>query len=197
MISAFNLEKLKSLLRDFYTLSNIRITVFNDQFQELVAYPPQISRICQIIRTDREAWNSCIRCDREACRIASARHTPYTYRCHAGLTESITPLYAENTVIGYLLFGHILSYPSREEGWQNIRRLCGSYQIDFKELEAACREKPLISEDYISSSSHIMQAVASYLCLERMAVLRQKERTPSGTGARCSRPRRSPCKCNN
>ena len=42
-------------------------------------------------------------------------------------------------------------------------------------LKAACRELPLISKDFITSASHIMQAVASYLCLERMVILRQKD----------------------
>lgn len=36
-------------------------------------------------------------------------------------------------------------------------------------------EQSLIPENYISSASHIMQAVASYLCMERMVSLRQQE----------------------
>ncbi len=42
-------------------------------------------------------------------------------------------------------------------------------------LKTACRKCPIIPEDYIVSASQIMQAVAAYLCLERMAVLRRKE----------------------
>lgn len=34
---------------------------------------------------------------------------------------------------------------------------------------------PLHSEAYITSASHILEAVASYLCLERMASLRKQE----------------------
>lgn len=174
MISTFDLNKLNALLKDFYTLTQIRITVFDDTFRELAAYPAQIVSFCQIIRTNADAKKECMNCDRHACEIASVRRAPYTYRCHAGLTESIAPLYLGNIVIGYLLFGHVFSYPSHEEGWENIRKLCASYHLNMGALKTAVYERPLISEEYITSASHILQPVASYLCLERMVTLHQK-----------------------
>ena len=35
MISSFDMNKLKLLLKDFYNMSKIRITVFDDSFHEL------------------------------------------------------------------------------------------------------------------------------------------------------------------
>lgn len=40
---------------------------------------------------------------------------------------------------------------------------------------AACKKLPAVTADYISSASHIMQAVASFLCMERMVTLRRQE----------------------
>lgn len=175
MISTFNLAKLKLLLKDFYDMTRIRITVFDDSFHELAAYPAEIAPFCQIVRSDADAAARCRLCDTHACEIALKRRTLYTYRCHAGLTESITPIILGNIVIGYLFFGHVFSYASHEEGWEQIRELCKGYHIDTLKLEAACMEQSLIPENYISSASHIMQAVASYLCMERMVSLRQQE----------------------
>lgn len=45
----------------------------------------------------------------------------------------------------------------------------------MEQLKTASLESPLISENHIESASHILQAVASYLCLERMAIFGQKE----------------------
>ena len=39
MISSFDLSKLKLLLKDFHHMTRIRITVFDDSFHELAAYP--------------------------------------------------------------------------------------------------------------------------------------------------------------
>lgn len=175
MISIFNITKLNHLLKDFFTLIKIRITVFDDQFQELAAYPEQIPPFCQIIRTDKTGKKECKNCDKHACETAAKRRASYTYRCHAGLTESITPLYMGNIVIGYLLFGHVFSYPSYQDGWRQISKLCSFYDLDMNSLHDACLSQPIISEEYILSASHILQAVASYLCFERMAIFRQKE----------------------
>lgn len=175
MISSFNLDKLEDLLRDFHTLTRIRITVFDDKFRELTAYPKQPASFCQLIRTDDAAKEACSLCDKRACETASRRHAPYTYRCHAGLTESIAPLYLGNILVGYLLFGHIFSYPDHETGWVSIQKLCHGYKIDPEALKMTVWERPVISADYILSASHILQAVASYLCLERMVTLHQQE----------------------
>lgn len=175
MISTFNLAKLQSLLKDLHTLSHIRVTVFDDTFRELVAYPEHIAPICQLIRTDPAAAAQCMRCDKHACETAAGRHTPYTYCCHAGLTESIVPLYLGNIVIGYLLFGHILSYDSHESAWEQIKSCCTNYRIDKDALKTLCYEQPVISQDYINSASHILLAVASYLCMERIAFIHQKD----------------------
>lgn len=175
MISTFNLRKLNDLLKDFYTLTQIRITVFNDTFRELTAYPEHIAPFCQIIRTSPEALNACLCCDKNACEQASRQHAPYTYCCHAGLTECIVPIYLGNIVIGYLFFGHVFSYPTHEEGWKSIRERCLPYGLDIDALRDALYQQPVISEEYISSASHIMRSVAAYLCMERMVSLHQKE----------------------
>lgn len=175
MISTFNLIKLNALLKDFHALSQIRITVFDENFNELAACPEHISPVCQIIRTDHNAHAMCRECDRHACQTAARQHKAYTYRCHAGLTESIAPLYMGNVLIGYLLFGHVFSYSSHEEGWEQIQKLCSHYKIDMSALKAACDVQPVITEDYIASASHILQAVACYLCMERMVSLHQQE----------------------
>ena len=175
MISTFNLIKLNALLKDFHTLSKIRITVFDENFNELAAYPEQLSPVCRIIRSDERAHEECRKCDEHACRIAAGRRKTYTYRCHAGLTESIAPLYMGNILIGYLLFGHVFSYASHEEGWTEIRKLCKCYAIDLPALKSACDAQPVISDDYIASASHILQATAGYLCMERMVSLHRQE----------------------
>ena len=122
MISTFDITKLNALLKDFYNLTQIRITIFDENFHELAAYPENIAPFCQIIRTDEAGRNECQHCDENACKIAAKRHSLYTYQCHAGLTESIRPLYMGNIIIGYLLFGHVFAYESHEIGWKEIKK---------------------------------------------------------------------------
>lgn len=173
MVSVFDLDKLQGLLQDFYRITQIRITVFDIELCELVSYPEAISPVCQIIRSCSAGIDACANCDRAACREAARQKETYIYRCHAGLTEAVTPLYVNEILVGYLFFGHVFSYGNYEEGKAAVLNACGTLPIDKGALETACGTLPLISHDYVCSATQILRAVASYLILERMAALQE------------------------
>ena len=137
MISVFDMENLQKLLKDFYAITGIRITVFDDRMRELAAYPEKVAPYCALIRESAEGLKACMECDRQACRSAAEKKKTLVYRCHAGLTEAAAPLYANNMLIGFLLFGHVFPYASREEGWQEIRRRCAAFPVDWEKLHKA------------------------------------------------------------
>ena len=173
MISVFDVDKLRELLRDFYAITGVRITVFDESLRELVAYPAQVAPYCALIRNSAEGLKACMDCDRQACKNAAEKKKTHVYRCHAGLTEAVTPLYEGDMLIGFLFFGHVFPYASHEEGWAEIKRHCAALPIDWEKLrEAVLQAKPM-QEDYVRSAAHILHAVASYLILERMATLKE------------------------
>ena len=175
MISSFNIEKLQDMLKDFYNLTRIRITVFDETFEELAAFPENVPQVCELVRNDEQGWEACMASDAHACRMAASQKTPYTYRCHAGMTESISPIYAGDLLIGYLFFGNVFSYPSHEIGWDTIRELCKPYHVNESDLKMAVWRQPLIEEEYIASASHILQAVSAFLYHDRLVALREQE----------------------
>ncbi len=171
MISVFDLKKLQSLLKDFYTITRIRITVFDENRIELVSYPGEIADFCKIVRSTESGRIACAACDQMACRRAARQRRTQIYRCHAGLTEAVTPLIVNGVLAGYLFFGHVLAYPDHESGWEEIRRCTADLPVDREALHKACLERPLISEDYVRSATQILLAVANYLAMERIATL--------------------------
>ena len=173
MVSVFDIEKLQALLQDFHRISNIRITVFDHNLVELVSYPEQRAPLCQIIRGTTEGMQACATCDRNACAAAAKQSGTYIYRCHAGLTEAVIPLYVGKALVGYLLFGHIFAYPTFEEGWQTIQDCCKSYPVDREKLRQSLAGSPQVSNEFIFSAAQILPATASYLVLERMATLKE------------------------
>lgn len=173
MISIFDLEKLLGLLMDFYAISHIRITVFDENLNELVSYPEKVAPYCAVIRGTSKGFDACMACDREACQRAAKKHSTHIYRCHAGLTEAVTPLYVGDVLVGYLLFGHVFSYPSHEEGWTVIEKRCENYHVNDRMLKEAIFSADIIDETYIRSAAQILHAVASFLILERMATLKE------------------------
>lgn len=173
MVSTFDIDKLRSLLQDFYRISHIRITVFDEDRNELVSYPADVAPYCAVIRGTLPGFEACMRCDREACEKAAKKRSTHIYRCHAGLTEAVTPLYVGDVLVGYLLFGHVFSYPSHEEGWNVIEKLCEAYHVNDRMLKEAVFGADRIEENYIRSAAQILHAVASYVILERMTTLQE------------------------
>lgn len=173
MVSVFDLEQLQSLLQDFHRITDIRITVFDAQLNELVSYPEHPAPFCRLIRSTARGRAACADCDREACAVAAKENRTHIYRCHAGLTEAVTPLYVGNVLVGYLLFGHVFGYSSPEEGWLEISRCCEAYPVDMEKLRTACGSCTQVSRDYIRSAARILHATASHLVQERMATLQE------------------------
>lgn len=173
MVSVFDLEQSQSLLQDFYRITNIRITVFDAELNELVSYPENCPPFCRLIRSSPQGRAACAQCDREACAIAAKERRTHIYRCHAGLTEAVTPLYIGEVLAGYLLFGHVFCYGDIEEGWKVISGSCSSYPVDWKELKTSCAACTQVSREYIQSAARILHATASHLVQERMATLQE------------------------
>lgn len=169
----FNITDLKELLRNFYILTKIRIVILDDSFHEIAAYPIRHSTYCYLIRRDSQAEKKCIICDQEACNQCKREQKLYTYQCHAGLTETVVPIFADCIIIGYIMFGQILQTDDREKLWDQIYQNLNGYHIDFEELHNAFLRKKNISKEIIAASAKTMEISASYLYLSRKMMLNE------------------------
>ena len=173
MLTVFDVDKLRELLKDFYKISHIRITVFDESLRELVSYPEEVAPYCAVIRGTMKGYEACMDCDRHACEMAAKKHGTHIYRCHAGLTEAVTPLYVGDVLVGFLLFGHVFSYESHEAGQRAVEQHCAALPINRRMLSEALSQANIIEEDYVRSAAHILRAVAATLISERMATLKE------------------------
>lgn len=174
MLSSFDHVKLTAMLKDFYNLTHMRITVYDDAYSEITAFPGHVAPICRYIRSNPQADADCRECDMRACQQAKRQRSPLIYRCHAGLTEAIAPVVIDNEVIAYLSFGHQFVYADQESGRREIQARCAKYDPDRALLDDLICEMHGVDERYILSGVHIMEAVASYLCMERMITLKEQ-----------------------
>ncbi len=174
MVPIFDIEKLRGLLKDFYEICHIRITVSDANRMELVSYPSElVAPYCRIIRETEKGREACHNCDVQAYGLVSRTHSTHVYQCHAGLTEAITPLYVGNVLTGYLIFGHVFVYPDHETGWNAVREKCRDLDIDENRLRETLMDAIPTEKAFVESAAHILHAVASYLILERMVTLNE------------------------
>lgn len=169
----FQKEEMTEILRDFYTLTKLRIVLFDDEFQEIISYPNRHSTYCTILRDSQEVKKACNDCDLQACVRCRKTRKPYMYQCHAGLWETVVPLQYESTVTGYLMFGQVLleGEETREELWKKVEDQ--SYDVDHQALKEAFFRKRRIDREKFSAAAKILEACASYLYLSRVVSLQK------------------------
>lgn len=158
MKAQYDLSKLQELLRDFYSLTGIKICIYDREENELCYYPEKLTGFCRQLRANTVLEARCRACDRRGfseCKKTSRRHA---YTCHAGLLECMSPILHDGDIIGYIAIGQcrtagsppipdIGDFPDGEE----------KAQI-FSEYE----KLPEIPMEKIKASIRIMDACAGY-----------------------------------
>lgn len=108
----FNREQLLELMRDFHTLSGIRIVLLDDEYHELLSYPEQTCRFCGLLKATAETKKLCDASDARSFQKAKTQKKLILFQCHAGLIEATIPLEDNHVTIGYLIppFPHPCKY---------------------------------------------------------------------------------------
>ena len=161
----FHPDHLHRVFRDFYTLTQIRIVLLDNEFQELLSYPRDRFAFCSRIRTDPALNAACQVCDRNACQRCAAAKELVLYRCHAGLTEAVVPIHDKNGVLGYVMFGQILP----REGYEQARlRLKRRFQRDqLPDIVSIIDQIPAKTEEELNAAATVLQALTTYVLTNR------------------------------
>ena len=110
-----NVEELKKILELFYTLSGIRIVIFDKDYREIISYPMEKCSFCKAVSQNETLGKCCVRCDIHAFEECKKTKDVFIYKCHAGLVEAAMPLKDKNKIIGYIMFGQITDIKDKSE----------------------------------------------------------------------------------
>jgi AraC-like DNA-binding protein len=158
---------MRNLLQSFFTLAKVRVGFFDLEGNEILAFPPEWSDYCKLIRGSPRGDNACRRCDKDAIREAGRHNGPYIYQCHACLTEGIAPISSEKGRIAYLMIGQIRQSGNQDERrWDEIRRKAGQFCSDMDSLKSAYSKLTVMKIDEIRACAEILQALANYVWLD-------------------------------
>lgn len=155
-----NTESLYSILRDFHTLTKIRIVIFDAAFRELLAYPTDREQFCTLLRRTPEGNLACQQSDMQGCLRCAKTGKPVIYRCHAGLTETVVPISDKHGVLAYVMFGQILTRETCETAKAAL-------QQRFPELADAAQRLPVKSSEELGAAATVLQAITGFMMTNR------------------------------
>ncbi len=164
---------LYKMLRDFHTLTQVRIVLYDENICELMSYPLEKSEFCACIDRDPEMDRRCDACDRENCLLCAEKKTVVHYRCHMGLCETTMPICDHNGVLGYVMFGQVL----RREDSEKTRRALHARlsEADFPGIGAIIDRIPAHSAAELDACATVLQALVTYLLTNRWVTPERSE----------------------
>ena len=169
----YNKEKIEKVLKNVYELLKSPVSVFDQDFQFLVSYPPEgyLTDFCRMIRQSPERVEKCRQSDEESCALCKKTNRTFSNLCHAGIRETITPIRFEKTIIGYILFGEY-----RIEGrTKDVRAYAAENGMDADALQRAYDQLTILTEKQVAATCEILQSCILQFWLSDAILLKENE----------------------
>lgn len=153
-------SELKKILKHFYNVTKFMIVLYNSDREVLYSYPKNICEFCKAVRQSKVLEAKCFECDNIGFNICDKTRKPYIYKCHMNVIEAISPIYANEVNIGYMMFGQIVE-KSSDDVYEKAKTI--SKQFSIKLTDEMISQMPCADMEYINSAVSMMTMCASYL----------------------------------
>ena len=163
MRTSFDIEKLSAFLKSFYTVTGIKISVFDDEFNHIIEYPAPMIEYCSLIRRTKVGEEGCRNCDIAAFREAKRRRGLYIYTCHAGMTEVVSPIMLNDGILGYVILSHMLPKETLTESIEYALERAALYGVSREEALPAIEKMTPTDNEKIVAASRLLDAITTYL----------------------------------
>lgn len=163
MLLATNAENLREILELFYNLSGIRIVIFDELFNEIIAYPSENCAFCKEMQSQASLSEKCTECNLQSFKESRDAHKIIMYKCHAGLVEATVPLSHNGAIIGYVMFGQITDIKNKHD--------LNSFILEInKKYGLKCTSKGLKykSKKQLSAAVKLLEICTEYILLKDM-----------------------------
>lgn len=158
-----NTEELKKVLELFYTLSGIRIVIFDKDYREIISYPTEKCSFCNAVSQNKVLGKCCVRCDINAFEECKKTKEVFIYKCHAGLVEAAMPLKDKNKIIGYIMFGQITDIKDKSELNKFTCNINNRYN-----LNCTANGIKYKSKKQIGAVSNLLEMCTNYILIKEM-----------------------------
>lgn len=166
-------SELTALLHDFYTLTGIRVVIFDNNFQEILAYPVPHCELCELVRQDKTRLAHCCQSDFASFAESRQRDKLVIYQCHAGLYEATAPIKSNGIVMGYMMFGQIT-----ENKHHLIESIAERFNLPADQIETwqnAARKVKQKNVTQIHAAAKIAEACTFYVLQKELVSLRHEK----------------------
>lgn len=161
-------DGLKSAARDFYTMTKIKIVLYDENRRNLYSYPETMCTFCEMIRSVPKLCKECLKCDNIGFDICEKTRKPYIYKCHMNIVEAIAPIIENDVLIGYMMLGQVSPPDSLDEICKKASETALKYNLDKELLLKSTKSIRAADNDFIISAVNMMSMCACYLYVNKI-----------------------------
>ena len=165
---AMDKQRLRELIRAYYHLTNIRVAVYNPDFEEILAYPEEYTPFCSMLQSNGQACAGCERSAARMCEKCTVTQETVIEKCHMGLTELVTPVFNGVSVIGYIMLGQITDEADRDTFVCKALEKSREYDLDQEKVMEQIKTVRYYSTEQVLSSAQVVKALASYIVVSNL-----------------------------
>ena len=158
-------ERLLQLITSLHTLTGLQIHIL-DVNGKVVCLSSDRMPFCEMITAQSEGRRRCEQCDAEAAQ--RCEKNIYSYRCHAGVYETLLPIQFGSSLVGYISVGQLLDDTPIEEQWANTKQTLEWYPGDMRQLKEAYMKFRQYSAEEIDACIDILNAFSTFIRGEEM-----------------------------
>lgn len=167
-------QNIISIFESFYKITRARLSLYDAEFNQLLAFPKETLPFCSAVSKNTIGLKKCNECDRIAFETVRKTGKAYTYVCHCGLIETVTPIYHFGVLSGYIMMGQITDKEYKSK--QTIRELSKIYFDGSEQLSAAVLRIPEIPRDLITAYIDILKVISEFITQSNFLSTRTEDR---------------------
>ena len=170
----FQDKELIELMRDFYTLTGIKIVLFDVNFNELFSYPTTPKTFCSQMRLNESYDLKCKNCDEEAFKRCKNSKSLEVYKCQAGMTEAVSPIIEGDNIIGYMMFGEVTDNRDKQDFFESMSNYIKPYS-NVGNINGLIKKIKYKSNKQILAAAKILDALTEYILLKEIVQFSDKQ----------------------
>lgn len=156
-------DLLRQIMFDFYTVTNIRSSVYDGNYVKIMAYPEEHNKFCELMHNTPVSRQNCIKSNITAFKQCQKNGNLVIYTCHAGLMEVVAPLKDNNVIIGYIVFGQITSIQDKGLLCDTLQNICRMYDISCTDYPSLVQDVKYHSQEKIQALAKLLEACTYYV----------------------------------
>lgn len=159
-------EKLTDILKKYHLITQLKITIFDDEHNVLAEYPKTHCSFCNHINSTHDGKLKCEESNWEAFKTCKEDRKIHIYRCHMGLLEVAFPLIKNEQILGYAMFGQIKNQKNDEFIQEKLLEFDSG--LTSEKVEEILTSITYHSSERIKAEIKILDIVATYFIDNQM-----------------------------